>query len=132
MVDSPNERFKKYQLVESYEAQPGILIRPLYSAKNEICAMSIEKRHYFDKIAGLDPEMSREEILHLFDELVPIRERGRSEMDLPGEELILVDGGIRTMRSAYENVSFEMYGRERSPNYVGAIISWIKRPCKTN
>jgi hypothetical protein len=132
MGNPPNERFKKYQLVESYETQPGVVIRPFYSAKNEVCAISIEKRHYFDKTAGLDPEVSRGEILQLFDELVPTGERGRSAMDRPGEELIIVDGGIRTARSAYENVSLEMYGRERSPNYVGAIISWTKRPCKTN
>jgi hypothetical protein len=122
--------FKQYRSVESYEVRPGVLIRPAYSARGGVCEISIERRHYSNNAVDLDAEMSKEQIRLLFDELAPQRERGQPGMKLPeGTEITVVDGGIRTARILYENVTLTMYGRAESQKFVAATITWAKRPC---
>lgn len=129
-----SDELKKYRTVEAYEMQPGILITPSYTAKHEVCQVSIEKRHYSNKgVVDVDATMSNEQIRQLFDELAPKGERGQPGWKLPeGAEVTDVDGGVRTTHVIYENVSLTMYGKAGSQEYVAAIISWNKQQCKNS
>ena len=130
VLGSSNDRFKKYSTVEAYEIRPGIIVTPAYSASHDVCEISIERRHYSNNNVDIDAFMSREQILSLFDELVPQEERGKPGWKLPGDTVITeIDSGILTTRIPYEKVSLAMYGTKDSQKYAAAIISWNKLQC---
>jgi len=140
-----DDRFREYRAVESYEIQPGIVITPFYSADQQVCEISIEKRHFSGSVVDLDTTMSKTQILSIFDELVTKEERGRSlSTNPPGVETTESDDYEFWKLYRYENVFLEMHGkfpaevkekkrwtyiREDRQEYVVAIISWNKRQC---
>jgi hypothetical protein len=128
-----SDRFKRYHAVEAYEIRPGVIVTPVYSASRDVCETSIEKRHYFSNKVDMEGVMSKEQIMSLFDELVPRGERGGPAGRLPAEtEISEVDLGMLSTRIPYENVSLVMYGKKDKPDrqkYVAAIISWNKPQC---
>ncbi|MBI2682251.1 MAG: hypothetical protein HYX26_03390 [Acidobacteriales bacterium] len=121
----------KYHKVESFEVQPGILAVPVYSAKGELCVVSLEKRHYWGKKVDMDAVMSKEQILQAFDQLAPRELRGQPGLNMPGgSEHTEVDAGIRQTIIVYEHVSLTMIGREKSLASVTALIEWKNRDCE--
>jgi len=87
--------------------------------------------------------MSKEQIMTLFDELVPIEERGHpGDKKLIGDTQITeIDSGLLMIRIPYENVTLVMYGFLDHPErhkyevpkdqkYSAAIISWKKLECE--
>lgn len=130
-----SDRFRKYHAIEAYEIRPGIVISPVYSVSHDLCKISIEKRHYYNKKVDMDAVMSKEEILSIFDELVSQEERGGPGLNLPpGTELSDSDFGMLETNILYKNVSLEMFGmvkkdRRDTQKYVAAIISLKKPEC---
>ncbi len=135
LLGSSGDGFKQYPSVESYEIRPGIVITPVYSANQDICEISVERRHYSNNTVDMDALMSKEQILSIFDELVSKDERGWAGWKIPGDiEITEVDSGMLTTRIPYENVTLSMYGKKivlktDSQKYVAAIISWKKVQC---
>ena len=129
----PSDRIRKYPAVEAYEIRPGIIATPVYTASHDLCEISIEKRHYSNNSVDMDATMSKEQILSLFDELVPKQERGGPAGRLPPDtEITEGDLGMLTTRIPYENVTLAFFGKKDSPDrqkYVAAIISWNKLQC---
>lgn len=128
-----SDRIRKYHAVEAYEIRPGIIATPAYTASHDLCEISIEKRHYSNNNVDMDAAMSKEQILSLFDDLVPKEERGQPGWKVPGDtEITEIDSGILTTRIPYENVTLAMFGKQDKPDrqkYIAAIISWDKTPC---
>ena len=135
LLGSSGDGFKQYHSVESYEIKPGILITPVYSANQDICEISVERRHYSNNTVDMDALMSKEQIISIFDELVSREDRGGMYWKLPADtEVSLGDGGMVTTFIPYENVTLAMYGKKivrktDSQKYVAAIISWKKVQC---
>ena len=127
------DKISELPSVESLEIEPGVLITPFYSASHELCKISIEKRHYFSNKVDIDAVMPKEQILSLFDRLVPSDDRGQPRWHQSrAEELTEVDGGTRTTQVLYENVSLAMYGKEEGTAYVAAVVTWNRRKCKAD
>ena len=123
-------RFGKYHAVEAYEIKPGIIVTPVYSASQDLCEIGIEKRHYSNNNVDMEALLSKEQILSLFDEIVPREERGHPGLKFPLDtEITETDSDILTTRIPYENVSLAMYGTKGSKKYVAAIISWNTPQC---
>jgi len=133
-VGPSSDRVQKYPAIETFEIRPGITITPFYTANHLVCEISIEKRHYSNNRVDMDAAMSKEQILSLFDELVPKEERGGPGLwKLPPDtEFTEVDLGMLNTRIPYENVTLALFGKKDSPDrqkYVAAIISWNKLQC---
>lgn len=128
-----SDRFQKYRGVEAYEIRPGVMMTPAYTAGHDLCEISIEKRHYSNNRVDMDAAMTEEEILSLFDELVPKDERGGPAGGLREDaEVSESDLGMLSTRILYENVTMVMYGMKDRPDrqkYIAAIISWTDTPC---
>ena len=128
-----SDRMQKYHALEAYEIRPGIIATPVYTASHDLCEVSIEKRHYSNNGVDMDATMPKEQILSLFDELVPKEERGGPGWKLPPDtEITESDLGMLRTRIPYENVTLAIFGKKDSPDrqkYVTAIISWNKLPC---
>jgi hypothetical protein len=135
VVGPSSDRIRKYHAVEVYEIRSGIIAMPLYTAGHDLCGITIEKRHYFNNCVDMDATMSKEQILSLFDELVPKEERGGPAGRLPPDtEITESDLGMLRTRIPYENVTLTMFGKQDKPDrqkYIAAIISWDKTPCST-
>jgi hypothetical protein len=133
VVGPSSNKFAKYHAVEVYEIGPGLMIMPTYTAEHDLCEISIEKRHYASKGVDMDGAMSKEQVLSLFDELVPKKERGGPGWKLPADtEISEADLGMLVTRIPYENMNLAMYGKKDSPEkqkYIAAIISWNKQSC---
>jgi hypothetical protein len=129
----PSDRFKRYSAAEAYEIRPGIVITPVYSASHDVCEISIERRHYSNNSVDMDAAMSKEQILSMFDELVPREDRGGPAGRLPPDtEITEGDLGMLRTRIPYENVTLAMFGKQDKPDrqkYIAAIISWNKLQC---
>ena len=133
VVSPSSDRIRKYQAVEAYEIRPGIIVTPVYTASHDLCEISIEKRHYSNNIVDMDATMSKEQVLSMFDELVPKGERGGPGWGLPPDtEYTECDGGMCATRIRYENVSLMMHRLYKSNEYVSAIIYWNKPECNAN
>jgi len=135
VVNPSTDRFQKYHAVQAYEIRPGVIVTPIYSANHDVCEISIEKRHYFNDVVNMEAAMSKEEIVSLFDELVPQGDRGGPGLKWklpPDTEISELDGGVLNTRIPYANVTLAMYGKKDSPErqkYITAIISWNKLQC---
>ena len=129
-----SDRFHNYHAIEAYEIRPGIIMTPFYAANGDLCEISIEKRHYSDNRVDMDAAMPEEQIISMFDELVPKEERGGLDLNLPpGSEIGESDLGMLTTLIPYKNVTLQMHGIKDKPDrqkYVAAIISWHKPACK--
>jgi hypothetical protein len=68
----------KYKAVEAYEVRPGILMFPTYTEDGQVCEIGLERRHYSPEIIRLDPNLSREDIDAIVDELDPRVSAARS------------------------------------------------------
>jgi len=130
---SASDEFKRFQAVEAYEVQPGILMMPIYSSKGAVCKIVLEKRHYSSNEIDLDAEMSHQQIWQVFDQLVPKKDRGQSTLDLGDMGELTTTAGVSTTTIAdYENVSLEMEGKTKEAGdqeYVVAIIRWKRKNC---
>ena len=130
-----SDRFHNYHAIEAYEIRPGIMMLPMYAASGDLCEISIEKLHYSDNRVDMDAAMPEDQIVSMFDELVPKEERGGLEGNLPaGSEIGESDFGMLTTIIPYKNVPLAMYGKEDRPDrqkYFAAIISRNKPACKT-
>jgi hypothetical protein len=134
LVASPcSDRFHKYNAVEAYEIRPGIMMVPVFAASGDLCEIGIEKRRYSDNRVDMDAAMPEEQIISMFDELVPREERGGLWGNLPADsEIGRSDLGMLTTVIPYKNVSLEMYGKKDRPDrqkYIAAIISWNNQQC---
>jgi hypothetical protein len=133
VIGPTSDRFGKYHAAEACEIRPGIIITPVYSAGHDVCEISIEKRHYSNNNVDMDAVMSKEQIVSLFDELVPPEERSGPGWKLPADtEITEGDLGMLETHIPYENVTLAMYGKKDSKGrqkYVAAIISWNDLQC---
>jgi len=132
MAGSPSNELQKYQTVDTYLIRPGIIVTPFYTTTHDLCEMSMEKRHYAYDHVDIDAAMSEEEIVSLFDELVPQAERGGPGRLPAGMEISEVDLGVIATTLPYKNVTLQMHGLKDRPDrqkYVAAIISWNNVPC---
>ena len=128
-----NNRFLRYKTVEAYEIRPGILMIPRYSDYGGVCEVGVERKHYLSEVVRLDPDMDREVIDQVFDELVPTDERGPRTKNMGGRDLISQNGNSLIRYSEYENVSIRVYSDDsrtcRRANVV-AVIQWKNRQCR--
>jgi hypothetical protein len=133
VVDPSSDRIRKYRAVEAYEIRPGIIVTPVYAASHDLCEISIEKRHYNNNSVDMDATMSKEQILSVFDELVPKEERGGPGGKLPPDtEITEGDLGMLTTRIPYGDVTLAIFGKKDKPDrqkYVVAVVSWNKLQC---
>ena len=127
-----SDKFVKYKAVEAYEIRPGILMMPRYSNDGRVCEVGLERQHYSPEIIRLDSELSRKDIDGIFDELVPVDERGPKSKDVL-RDLIVVAGNSRTASVDYENVEIQIYGSAKpkcNEGEVAAVIRWKNRKCQ--
>jgi hypothetical protein len=133
VVGLSSDRFRKYHAIEAYEIGPGFMLTPTYAASHDLCEIGIEKRRYSGNGVDMDAAMTKEQILSLFDELIPKEERGGPSRGLPADtEISEVDLGMVSTRVPYENVTLTMYGKKDRPDrqkYIAATISWNKPSC---
>jgi hypothetical protein len=130
-------RFSGYKVVEAYEIRPGILMMPRYSDNGQVCEIGLERRHYSPEQIRLYSSLSRKEIDQLFEELVPVNERGRRSKDFGGN-LITQSGHSITTNMDFENVSIQIFGQElraSSPGEIAeddivATVHWKNRKCQ--
>ena len=129
---SPSD-LSKYRKVEAYEVRPGVFMIPSYSSDGQVCELALERRHYSGEVINLDPTFSREEIIKVVDELVPINQRGPLTMGVGTEYLSERSGVGTTTFSEYENVSIHIYGRSSNScaggGDVAVAVRWKKRKC---
>jgi hypothetical protein len=108
------------------------MMTPVYATSGDLCKISIEKRHYSDDRVDMDAAMPEEQIISMFDELVPREERGGLEGNLADSEIGESDLGMLTTLILYKNVTLVMYGMKDRPDrqkYIAAIISWNNQRC---
>lgn len=134
---TPGDRLRSYTPVDAFEVRPGIVATPSFQTSHELCAISIEKRHYYrNSHVDLDATMTKALIVSLFDELVPDSERGGQDGRLPvGTEMSESDTGMLSTRIPYKNVTLWMYGKSErwaEQHYVVAVIVWNKPACEEN
>jgi hypothetical protein len=129
-ANSQNERFSKYKRVDAYEGRPGILIMPRYAASGQVCRIVLQKEHYADGVADLDPTLPREVVSQLFEELVPPSERGPLTTNKEFDRLSLYAGNSVTSFHDYENVSFDISRLASSPGDIVAVMQWKGRSCQ--
>lgn len=131
------DRFSQYRKISVYEVRPGIWALPRYNAANQICEIGIQRLFYSPDIVAVNPELSRDEILSVLEELVPATERG-----VPGRDLdnwVVVDGRAVSKNFEYEKVSITIFEyvlpnqkkKDLKTNQVAATVSWKNRPCSS-
>jgi len=130
-------RFSKYKPIESYQIRPGILIMPRYSQDGQVCEIGVEKRLYSPERVSIDPTLPRRTMEEIFDELVPIEDRGPRVKGF-SDDLMMEAGQVMTTQIGYTNVVFRIFS-ERMPHStkskitegdIAAIIQWRNRTCK--
>jgi hypothetical protein len=131
-----NIHFLKYQAVEAYELQPGILMFPKYAADGKVCEIGVERRHYSPGKIVLYSLLSRQEIDAIVDELAPASERGARSGGLTDGLSSIMGRGMTTVED-YDNVSVQIHSQLvgnsleiSAVDNVVVIISWKNRPCK--
>lgn len=130
VMSAQTNRFDQYRSIAAYETKTGIQVIPVYSKNGSVCEVSLEKRAYYNGRVNVRPNITKEEIILIFDQLVPRIERGEPSWKLPeGSEFTEVDSATRATHIMYQNVSLVMYGEEHSDKYTVAIISWKKNEC---
>jgi hypothetical protein len=131
------QQFAKFNAIEAYEIRPRILMMPTYSADGYVCEIGLEKLHYSPETIRLDSGLSRMEIDEIFDELVPVEQRGERLKGVSGN-LITISGQGLTTNIDFENVSIQIYGQILSAarkggttvDEVAAALRWKNRNCK--
>src|SRR4029077_12390876 len=131
------QQFAKFTAIEAYEIRPGILMMPRYSADGYVCEIGLERLHYSPETIRLDSGLSRMEIDAIFDELVPVEQRGERLKGVSGN-LIAKSGQGLTTSIDFENVSIHIYGQILSAaskggtivDEVAATLRWKNRNCK--
>ena len=122
------DRLANYTAVEAFEVRPGILALPSYADDGEFCEVGLERRHYSPGIVRLEAGLDRKEVNEVVDELAPPTERGAKLKEMDGITLVAGPGGATIYR--YENVTVEIYTKEKSGEDVAAVIKWTYRKCK--
>lgn len=130
-----NEKFSGFRTVEAYEIPSDILMMPRYAENGEVCEIGLQKRLYFPGKVSVIDDMSREEIEKVFEELVPVSERGPQSAGLQAHQ-ILEDGSVVTDTFDYENITLEIDGKilpskrhEIVEEPLVALIHWKNRKC---
>jgi hypothetical protein len=98
--------FSKYKKVEAYEIRPEILMMTVYNAKGQLCEIGLQPRNYSPELIRLSSDMSRDKLMQVFDELVPLEARGPL---LPDQSYNSILGSGMAEYEEYENVSFQIY-----------------------
>jgi hypothetical protein len=140
--------FSKYEPVEAYQLQPGILIMPKYTADGQVCEIGLEGRQYSPELIRVGSRLSHEEVERYVDELVSSDERGPktpmfgtiNETTISGGRLkgknfspaSSETGTVQTIES-YENVTVTIYGDASEKCNLGSVavtIKWNNRRCQ--
>jgi hypothetical protein len=132
-----HQQFAKFNAIEAYEVRPGILMMPRYSADGYVCEIGLERLHYSPETIRLDSGLSRVEIDEIFDELVPVEQRGQKVKGVSGNLITKTGQGLATSID-FENVSIQIYGqilsaagkRTTIADEVAATLRWKNRTCK--
>jgi hypothetical protein len=124
-----SDRFSKYRAVEAYEIRSGILMMPSYASDGQLCQIELEKRHYSNETAFLDPKLPHEVMMQIIDELVPPSERGPQTMNFGKEYMSAYSGNSVTTFAEYKNVSIDIYREASSAGDVVAMIRWKNQGC---
>lgn len=132
-----HQQFTKFNMIEAYQIRPGILMMPRYSPDGDVCEIGLERLHYSPETIRLDSGLTRMEIDEIFDELVPVEQRGERLKGVAGN-LITKSGQGLTTNIDFENVSIQIYGQilsaaskgETTVNEVAATLRWKNRKCK--
>lgn len=130
--------FSKYKTIQAYEVRPGILMMPTFSTDGELCEVGLEKLHYTPEMVVLSPELSRDQIRQIFDELAPGNERGSRPANLLERGTIEQEGDALVENDVYENVSLHIYSEASRVSKhgatvvtdVAATIDWKRPGCK--
>ena len=132
-----SSRFSGYKVVEAYEIRPGILMMPRYTHDGQVCEIGLERRHYSPEQIRLDSSLSRKEIDQIFDELVPVNERGPKKKAPGGRDQISEAGNGLVASSEYENISIQIYSAVSSSKKheivvddIAATLRWNNRKCR--
>jgi len=130
------EQFAKYRAIEAYEVRPGILMMPRYSDDGHVCEIGLEKLHYSPDKIRLDSSLSRTEVDEIFDELVPVAQRGERLKGIAGN-LSTESGQDLTTNIEFDNVSIQIYAqilsaskRRTIVDEVAATLRWKNRKCR--
>lgn len=131
------EEFSRYKAVEAYEVRPGVLLMPRYSADGQVCEIALERLEYSPEKINLDPDLSREEIDQIVQEVVPPEDRGPTPPDFL-KSLISRAGNSITTTTDYENVSVQTVGQVLAESHRHGIteadrvatIRWKHRKCQ--
>lgn len=131
------QKFAKYRSVEAYEIRPGILMMPRYAADGQVCEIGLEKLHYSPEEIRLESELSRKEIGQIFEEIVPIVERGPKPKGVLEQGMITFSGNGMVDDEEYQNVSIRIYS-ETTPtgsdavtaDELAATLTWKNRKCQ--
>jgi len=132
-----SDKFSMYKPIEAYEVRPDVLMMPRYSVDGQICEIGLQKRNFSPELIRSDSELSRKELDEMFEELVPLSERGPRSKDFP-LDVITQNGGSIVTYIVFEKVSMQVYshevlvsthGKTHSQNVV-AIIKWNDRKCQ--
>jgi hypothetical protein len=137
-AQSHRDVFSKYKPVEAYEVRPTVMAVPRYSTDGQVCEIGLQRMLYSPDRVNLDPDLSREEIDAIVDDLAPSDERG-PKVRL-GETMEL-SGNTASLTAAYANIDVEMFSDASwnsskhsvlvsVRNIRLAIIRWKNRKCQ--
>lgn len=128
------QQFAKYRQIEAYEVRPHILMMPRYSADGNPCELVLERLHYSPTMIDLDSALSRKEIDDVFNELVPVTERGEKAKDA---DLMTLFGVAASTTEDFEKITIEISGavrlegkHKRIVEDVVATLTWKHRTCQ--
>lgn len=136
-VATAQDSFSKHKKIVGYEVRSGILAIPRYTASNDICEIGLERLQNTSKLIRLNAELSRDEILQVFDDIVPLTQRGRLEKDSDTFIERFGQNSQMTVTTEYENIILtifeiefldeKMKGGAMKP--VAATVKWKSRTC---
>jgi hypothetical protein len=117
----------KYPVVNAYDVHPGILMIAKYANDGQVCEITLEKRRERSGRIIIDSStISREIILQLIDELVPVAERGKPMKEYPLNMMFetFESGNLELTEAEFEKVHIAIAG-SRSKNIFGDVFVWI-------
>src|SRR5271157_5722178 len=105
-----NVRFARYPVVEAYEVRPGIIMMPRYGSDGQVCEIGLEPLRLRGGAFEMGTNPLGKQLAELFDELAPVRERGR-RIDELGDTLTSSRNLIEVEKD-FENLEITTYNNE--------------------
>jgi hypothetical protein len=131
----------RYKAIEAYEVRPGVLMIPKFTNDGQLCEIGLQPLFYspeginlnsFNPFNASNSIFSPDAINRIFDELVPVQERGPRPKNLIEQGTNEIDGGGMVTDEEWENVSIEISSTflPSGNTDVYATLTWKHRKCK--